>query len=241
MAMPRRGQYRGDFAGIASRRAAGVLCEYEARPAPPPPSALPKSPGDLCTVEHPLEASILRRRRRQAVAEVLLIFCLFFVYAGWPAPDVNESHYLCKVKQAWNGDWLPGDFFLNTPDAHPVFTWTCGWPTRFLSLPAFAWTGRVLTWLALAWAWRRLSYALVSRPWYSLLSAALFVYACEASAPAGEWVIGGFEAKGPSYVLVLLALERVARNSWRQAFILLGAASAFHVLVGGWMTVAVGI
>ena len=133
----------------------------------------------------------------------MLIFCLFFVYAGWPAPDVNESHYLCKVKQAWNPDWLPGDFFLNTPDAHPVFTATFGWMTLFLSLPAFAWTGRVLTWLALAWAWRRLSDALVSREWYAVLSALLFVYACEISAPAGEWVIGGFEAKGPAYVFVL--------------------------------------
>ncbi len=170
-----------------------------------------------------------------------MIFCLFFVYAAWPAPDVNESHYLCKVKQAWNEAWLKGDFFLNTPDAHPVFTTTFGWLTRFLSLPAFAWTGRVLTWLALAWAWQRLSYALVSRAWFALLSAAIFVYACEVAAPAGEWMIGGFEAKCPAYVLVLLGLERVARNRWGQAFLLLGAASAFHVLVGGWAAVAVGI
>jgi hypothetical protein len=54
-------------------------------------------------------------------------------------------------------------------------------------------------------------------------------------------MIGGFEAKCPAYVLVLLGLERVARNRWGQAFLLLGAASAFHVLVGGWAVVAVGI
>lgn len=197
--------------------------------------------GAPSAVRHPLEAAILRRRRRQAVIEVFLIFCLFFVYAGWPVPDVNESHYLCKVKQVWDPDWLPGDFFLRTADAHPVFTWTLGWPTRFLSLPAFAWTGRVLTWLALAWAWRGLSHALVSRPWFALLSAAIFVAACDVAAPAGEWMIGGFEAKCPAYVLVLLGLERVARNRWGQAFLLLGAASAFHVLVGGWAVVAVGI
>src|SRR6185503_7194534 len=179
---------------------------YRASMRSDPPNSPAALPGDPRAVKHSVERSIVPRRRWQAAAEVFLIFCLFFVYAGWPAPDVNESHYLCKVKQAWDPDWLPGDFFLNTPDAHTVFTATFGWMTRFLSLPAFAWTGRVLTWLALAWAWRRLSDALVSREWYPVLSALLFVYACEISAPAGEWVIGGFEAKGPAYVFVLLAL-----------------------------------
>src|SRR5262245_56131313 len=98
---------------------------------------LPNSPAEPPDAERATVSaratSLARPRRLQAIVEVFLIFCLFFVYAAWPAPDVNETHYLCKIKQAWNADWLPGDFFLNTPDAHPVFTWTCGWPTLFLS------------------------------------------------------------------------------------------------------------
>ena len=39
---------------------------------------------------------------------------------------------------------------------------------------------------------------------------------------AGEWVIGGVEAKGFAYVLVFLGLEAVVRNRWNRAWLLLG-------------------
>ena len=58
---------------------------------------------------------------------------------------------------------------------------------------------------------------------------------------AGEWVIGGVEAKGFAYVLVFLGLEALAANRWNRVWLLLGAASAFHVLVGGWAAVAAGL
>jgi hypothetical protein len=49
------------------------------------------------------------------------------------------------------------------------------------------------------------------------------------------------EAKGFAYVLVLLGVESLVRNRWNRALAMLGAASAFHVLVGGWSLVAAGI
>jgi hypothetical protein len=58
---------------------------------------------------------------------------------------------------------------------------------------------------------------------------------------AGEWVVGGVEAKGFAFVLVFLALESLVGGRWNRTLALLGAASAFHVLVGGWATVAAGI
>ena len=58
---------------------------------------------------------------------------------------------------------------------------------------------------------------------------------------AGEWLIGGVEAKGFAFVLVLLGLEALARGRWNRTWLLLGAASAFHVLVGGWAAVAAGM
>ena len=108
------------------------------------------------------------------MAEVLLIFVLFFVLAGGAAPDVNEAHYLSKAKHYWNPDWCRGDLFLQSADAHLVFYWTIGWLTRFLSLDAVAWIGRCSTWLLLAWSWRRLSVAVVPDRLWSLLTAALF-------------------------------------------------------------------
>lgn len=50
--------------------------------------------------------------RWRAALEVLLIVAVFAAQAGWPAPDVNEPHYLGKAKHYWNHAWAPGDFFF---------------------------------------------------------------------------------------------------------------------------------
>lgn len=174
----------------------------------------------------------------QASIEVLLIFIFFFVLAGGAAPDVNEAHYLGKAKHYWNPGWCAGDFFLQSADAHVVFYWTIGWLTKFVSLDATAWIGRCVTWLLLAWSWQRLSSAVVPRAMWSLLTVALFAMLLRCGHMAGEWIIGGVEAKGFAYVFVFLGLEALVRDRWRAVWILFGAASAFHVLVGGWSVVA---
>ncbi len=168
-----------------------------------------------------------------------LIFVVFFLHGGHPVPDVNEPVYLGKAKHYWNPDWCPHDLYYNSPDAHNVFFWTTGWLTLFMSLIAYAWTGRILTWLVMAIAWRRLGFAVIGKPWYAIPAAALFVFLQENCSMAGEWVIGGFEPKVIAYTLVFFALERLARNDWNKALLLLGAATSFHVLVGGWSLVAV--
>lgn len=178
--------------------------------------------------------------RWTAAAEIMLIFLLFFLHAGWPPPDVNEAHYLAKAKHYWQPDWCATDHFLNSADAHLVFYWAFGWLTRLAPLPVVAWLGRFLTWLLLAWSWRRLSWAVVPRPFASLLTAAGFLLFSGRFHMAGEWVVGGVEAKGIAYALVFLALAEILHQRWNLAWILLGAATAFHVLVGGWSMVAAG-
>lgn len=170
--------------------------------------------------------------------EVLLIFVLFFVLAGGATPDVNEAHYLSKAKHYWNPNWCRGDLFLESADAHLVFYWTIGWLTRFLSLDAVAWIGRCVTWLLLAWSWRRLSVAIIPGRLWSLLTAAMFAMLLRCSHLAGEWVIGGVEAKGFAFVFLFFGLEALVRNRWSRVWVLFGAASAFHVLVGGWAVLA---
>ena len=174
-------------------------------------------------------------------AEVALVFGVFFLQGAWPVPDVNEPYYLGKAIHFWNPDWIPNDTFLESGDSHAVFCYTFGWLSLWLSPLALAWVGRLVTWGLLAWAWRRLSFAFIPRRWFSILTAALFVCLSERFQMAGEWVIGGVEAKGFAYVLVLLGLEAVVRNQWNRVWLLFGAASAFHVLVGGWSVVAAGI
>ena len=173
-----------------------------------------------------------------AVVEVALIFLLLYIFAGSPPPGDDEPHYLGKAKQYWNPDWLAGDFFLETPDAHVVFNWTIGWLTLFFSLTATAWMGRCAAWLLLAIAWRRLSWALLPQAFASLLTMALFLVFQEHGTAAREWIVGGVEAKCFAYVFVILGLEQLVRGRWFWVWPLLGVGAAFHVLVGGWAVVA---
>lgn len=179
-----------------------------------------------------------RRALGWAIAEVALIVGVFFVHAGWPVPDVNEAHYLAKARHYWDPAWLEGDFFLASADAHLVFYWLFGWLTLLVPLPAFAWIGRLVAWVLLACGWRALSRAIVAQPLVCVVSAALFVAAGEHLHMSGEWVVGGLEAKGPAYALVFFGLAHLVHNRWNAALACLGAATALHVLVGGWTLVA---
>lgn len=186
------------------------------------------------------EGSSTPENRSVALVEVLLVFAVFFLQGAWPVPDVNEPYYLGKAIHFWNPDWVPGDFFLQTADTHEVFYFTFGWLSLWLPPLVLAWVGRLLTWGLLAWAWRRLSVALVPRRGMAVLTAVLAVGAIERLHMAGEWMIGGVEAKGFAFVLVLLGMEAIVRNRFCRAWLLLGGAAAFHVLVGGWAVVAAG-
>jgi hypothetical protein len=174
------------------------------------------------------------------VLEVLLIMLVFFIASGDPPPHVNEAHYLGRLKHAWSPTWCTGDLFLESADTQVVFIWLFGWVTRFLSLSATAWLGRLLAWTLLAWAWQRLSWRLVPVPLASVLSAALFITLNSQAHLAGEWIVGGVEAKCFAYGFVLLALRALVDRQWNWLCVLLGAATALHPLVGGWSAVVCG-
>src|SRR5947208_1403278 len=173
---------------------------------------------------------LARASLRLTAFEIIWIFLIFFLFAGSPPPDVGESHYLVKAKHYWQPEFCAGDLFLESRDAHATFYWTFGWITRFCSLATAARVGRGLTWLLLAWSWRRLSWAVVPRPLVSLLSAGLMLLFLRNFHLAGEWIVGGVEAKGFAYVLVFLALEAIANNRWQASLLFAGGAGAFHVL-----------
>jgi len=194
----------------------------------------------MSTADAATEPSFPHCGWRLAAFEVFWIFLIFFLFAGTLPPDVGESHYLVKAKHYCQPSWCAGDLFLESRDAHAAFYWTFGWVTKIASLSATAWIGRAVTWLLLAWSWQRLSWAIVPKPLLSLLTAGLMLLLMRHFHLAGEWVVGGVEAKGFAYVLVFLSLEAIARDRWRTALILAGAAGAFHVLVGGWTVLAIG-
>lgn len=170
--------------------------------------------------------------------EVALILGLIFVYAGGPPPDVNEAHYLTKAKHYWDPSWCGQDVFLDSANPHLAFYWLFGWITRFGSLTTAAWVGRVVTWGALALGWQRLSWTLLPQRFASIATASLFILFVDQFHLAGEWVVGGVESKAIAYALVFFGLRSIVLGQWRAVWIWFGAASAFHVLVGGWSVVA---
>ena len=176
-----------------------------------------------------------------AAVDILLGVVICFLLAGGPVPDVNEAHYLAKAKHYWQPEWCQGDIFLESDTTHLAFCWTLGWVAAVFPLHAAAWILRVTIWIFLSWSMSRLIQTISPGLFRGAWALGLFTWTMMNFHMAGEWVVGGAEAKGVAYGLVLLAFAEVCRNRWNFAWCLLGAAAAFHVLVGGWSVIALSV
>ena len=179
--------------------------------------------------------------RCKTFLEIAAVFVVFLLFGAWQTPDVNEAHYIGKAIHYWQPDWIPGDPFLESRDAHWTFYFVFGWLSFFCSPMAMAWTGRIVAWGLLAWSWQRLSYVLIPVRWVAIPTALALAYYIESFSMAGEWLIGGIEGKSLAYPFVFFALEAILRRRWNRAGIFLGIATALHVLVGGWVTLIAGV
>lgn len=198
---------------------------------------LPVDPASASTDRSP--ESHHRRGAAQMMLEVTGILVIFFLLGGGPAPEVNEAHYLAKARHFWDSSFCSRDAFLNSGDGHFGFFLAFGWIAKMLPFSAAAWVGRIMAWTLLAWSWQRLSFSLVPRAGVSLLSAGCWAALIPHSQMSGEWVLGGWEAKVFAYGFVIAGLADVVNSRWARAGIWLGAASAMHILVGGWVWILV--
>jgi len=164
-----------------------------------------------------------------------LMFCALSIGL---APGVNEAHYLAKARHFWQPDWCPRDIFLASSHVHLVFYTLFGWSTCWLPLSWVAYLGRAFCCFHLAWAWRRLSLTVVPHEWLSVLTAALAMVGITYGNAAGEWILGGVEAKSFAFPWVVLGLAALAAGDWRRVWLWLGLATAWHPLVGGWAWVS---
>lgn len=172
------------------------------------------------------------------VTEIAALIALFFIYAGDPAPAVNEAHYLIKAKNFWDPSYCANDLFAASGKAHTTFYWTFGALTQFVSLSSTAWIGRVIGWIMLAVGLRCCARNVGLPRFASLGVAILWLVGIEYGNLAGEWVVGGIEAKVPAYGMVLMGISQIACRRWSRGWIWFGGASAFHVLTGGWAVAA---
>lgn len=176
-----------------------------------------------------------------AVAGIVAALSIFAAAGAWPVPDVNETAYLTKARHEADPSYGRGDFFLETPEAHGVFYRVIGPLAAAVPLERAAWIGRWLGWLALAAGFHHAIVPVVPGAWPRVLAAAFYSLALRHTTAAGEWVIGGCEAKVFAWALVLAAAGEVARGRFARAWLVLGAATAFHPLVGGWGLVALAV
>ena len=179
--------------------------------------------------------------RVSSLLEVGVYFLLILLCVGEGVPGINESHYLPKAKHVWDSRFAAGDLFLQSHDAHYWTSALAGLAARLLPLAGVAWLGRIVSWGLLAWAWRGLGEALqlpkLLRP-FALLSWLLGVHYGHW---AGEWVVGGFEAKTLAYPLVIWGLAAMVRGQWQKVWLAMGGAMAWHPVVGGWAGLSAGL
>lgn len=172
--------------------------------------------------------------------EVGLLWLSLLAYSALvaPVPGVNEPHYLAKARHYWQPDWCAGDFFLESTNAHTVFYATVGVLTCVFPLDGCAWVGRAIALGLLATGWWRLGVALRLPCWTALTAAWLFLFLQSIGNWSGEWIVGGVESKVFSYAFLFWgAGDWIARFPVR-AGLWLGAAIAFHPVVGMWGALA---
>ena len=175
------------------------------------------------------------------MADFFGVLLLFFLVAGDRVPDVNEPHYWTKASHFWNPDFGQGDLFLASGNAHWLFYVTLGSLTMILPMTAAVWVGRGVLWLLLAWGWTWMMRGIWSSqgqacryPWVGTLTAAGWLAGMFWGHLAGEWVLGGAEAKVAAYGFLFAAFGYFFRQRWTVGWLCLGVAGAFHIVVRGW-------
>lgn len=172
-------------------------------------------------------------------AEVIAVTLVFAAAGAWPAPDSNEAVYLTKARHAADPAWAAGDFFLETPDAHGLFYAAFGPIAATRPLAEAAWIGRWLGWACLAAGFLHGVAPAVATRLGRLAAAAMFSLLVRHTAMAGEWVIGGCEAKVFAWALVFAGVGEWLRGRLGSAVVLAGLATAWHPVVGGWAGLAI--
>jgi len=191
-------------------------------------------------MEFALLERILKLKDSLFLNLALLFTSLLIQNKGVPA--LNESIYLLQLAKLWNPSFLSNDWTFSGPLAsHFVFNVLFGPLTLLFPLEVVGWIGRVLSWCLILVALFQLGNHLRIPLWMITVSILVWLFYGQ-SIVGGEWILGGFEAKGIAYALLLFSLNGFMHQR-RIAFpsILLGVAFSFHPLVGLWGALAVGL
>ncbi|MEM8809033.1 MAG: DUF6798 domain-containing protein [Cyanobacteria bacterium P01_G01_bin.38] len=157
----------------------------------------------------------------------------------------NEIHHLPLARQAFDPSWVPGDiYYSEDPGYRWLFQRLFGPMTASLGFLATSLVGRLVGYSCLATGLWCLGRQLGLGLWGMLLALCLFIYPntnAAQGAIAQEWLIGGIEPKVFAYSLMFMALSFALSKRYLWMVVCLGLSASFHVLVGGWSTIAMGL
>ncbi len=175
-----------------------------------------------------------------------LLLCLVAVAALWSAPTIysNEAVYLLGGKRLAAPEFLQADW---SQAAHPLSQAQAA----FNAVSAVAWlvtdknvavamSMRGVCWLLLLLSLATLARQLELQPWYAAVGFTLWLAAGQGMT-AGEWIIGGAESKCIAYAAMFYCLVWLLRGRPGIAAACAALGTTFHVLVGGWGTLCIGL
>ena len=160
---------------------------------------------------------------------------------GW-----NEVDVLPLARHFADPTWVANDWYLDRPAGY-----------RFLFQALFGKIAAIWGFIALSLIGRAICYGLFALGFvllgqklklsFSALWLALFLFVSVGyysedwgqGAIANEWMVGGLEAKAVAYSLLPLIVRLILDKRYRWAVFLSGLATSFHVLVGGWIFLAI--
>ncbi|HHP7231838.1 MAG TPA: DUF6798 domain-containing protein [Xenococcaceae cyanobacterium] len=151
----------------------------------------------------------------------------------------NEVDVLPLARQFVDPSWIAKDWYLNLDTNYRyLFQIIFGFLSVHLGFLVTSIIGRLVCYALVAWGIVLLGQKLGLNSVYLLLVTVVITYQGSwQGAIAGEWFVGGLEAKAVAYGLILIAIPLMLSRSYILMSLLLGLATSFHVLVGGWALV----
>jgi hypothetical protein len=180
----------------------------------------------------------------QLVVDIVIVtafLCLKFLLDRNMSNSNNEVDVLPLARQYIFPNWIPEDWYLNQPAGYRlIFQSVFGNLAGNLGFLATSLLGRLFCYTLVATGivliGRKLALWLPSL----LVAIGLFIYINRYQGMvAHEWLVGGLETKAIAYGLVLLSVYWMLCGRYGLMMLMLGLATSFHVLVGGWTFLAI--
>jgi hypothetical protein len=175
-------------------------------------------------------------------AYTLAGICLFLVTAVGEWRDYIRKHeaiYLLGSRRIADPEFLANDFtWSSVPPTSYLFDHLLAPMWAILGEPGIVLAGRLVTWLLFSGSLAMLSRGLRLPPWSVVAGLALWLLWDQTIAACGR-PLEGFQPKSFAYPFAFFSLALAIRGNMLRAGVAAGLAIAFHIIIGGWSTVAI--